>query len=66
MQTTWDLQKYFYTGLDDTKLADDIKKAIPTVQAFADTFTGKIVQITTAEELLAYYEASEKLDQQLQ
>ena len=37
--TKWNLSRYFYTGLDDPKLATDIANILPITRDFATKYS---------------------------
>lgn len=37
--TKWNLSRYFYTDLDDPKLATDIANILPLTQVFSDKYS---------------------------
>ena len=42
MKTAWDLKKYFYEGLDDPRLEQDIRIFEEKVDQFVTKYKGKI------------------------
>lgn len=60
-QTTWDLAKYFYTGLDDPKFVSAVNSILPETDAFADKYREKIKNFKTPEEVLEYYQDYERI-----
>ena len=56
MQTEWDLARYFYTGVEDARLVEDIAQILPRTRAFAERYRGRIEGFREASEVLAYYE----------
>lgn len=53
--TDWNLSRYFYTGLDDPKLASDIAAILPDTQAFVEKYKDRFAKFTTPEEILEFY-----------
>lgn len=53
--TTWNLSRYFYSGLDDTKLASDIANILPRTIAFADKYGNILMTFTEPEQILEFY-----------
>lgn len=53
--TEWNLGRYFYTGLDDPKLATDIANILPITQAFSDKYLTTFGSFTTPEQILEFY-----------
>ena len=53
--TEWNLARYFYTGLDDPKLATDIANILPLTQAFSDKYQSIFGSFTTPEQILEFY-----------
>ncbi|MBP6981274.1 hypothetical protein KBB25_00650 [Candidatus Gracilibacteria bacterium] len=54
-QTNWNLARYFYTGLDDPKLASDIASIRPITMAFSEKYKTSFSQFTTPEQILEFY-----------
>lgn len=54
-QTNWNLARYFYTGLDDPKLASDIDSIRPMTQTFSEKYKISFSQFTTPEQILEFY-----------
>ncbi len=59
--TSWNLARYFYSGLDDAKLTADIAEIMPLTVAFAEKYASKFAKFTTPEELLEFYADYTKL-----
>lgn len=59
--TEWNLSKYFYTGLDDPKLAENIANILPLTRAFSDKYSAIFGSFTTADQILEFYETYTKL-----
>jgi len=53
--TTWDLSRYFYSGLDDPKLDKDIKNILPATIEFEKSYSQIFHTFTTPEEILDFY-----------
>lgn len=53
--TSWNLARYFYSGLDDPKLAADIAQIMPLTQAFCLKYASRFSKFTMPEELLEFY-----------
>ncbi len=51
----WNLSRYFYTGLDDPKLASDIANILPTTEIFSKKYEHTFHTFTTTEEILEFY-----------
>ena len=61
IRTSWDLTKYFFTGLDDPKLQANIDAILPLAEAFSKNYQGVIKTFTTAEQVLEYYADYERM-----
>lgn len=59
--TKWNLEKYYYTGLDDPKFISDMESVIPEVKKFREKYENTLKTFTKAEEIKAFYEDDEKL-----
>ena len=53
--TKWNLARYFYTGLDDPKLAADIANILPTTEKFSKQYEQTFHTFTTPEQILWFY-----------
>ncbi len=53
--TSWNLSRYFYTGLDDPRLADDIADILPETAKFRAKYEKSFPKFTTPEEILEFY-----------
>ncbi len=53
--TKWNLSRYFYTGLDDPKLAADIANILPLTRNFSEKYTSIFGTFTTPEQILEFY-----------
>ena len=53
--TSWNLARYFYTGLDDSRLADDIADILPETAKFRAKYEKSFPKFTTPEEILEFY-----------
>ena len=49
--TSWNLSRYFYSGLDDPKLDTDIKNILPLAQKFAEKYEHTFHTFKTPEEI---------------
>ncbi len=63
--TTWNLSRYFYSGLDDLKLLADIASIIPKSQEFSEKYSLKFSSFTTSDEILEFYADYTKLSYEL-
>lgn len=63
--TTWNLSRYFYSGLDDPKFIADIANIMPATQAFAKKYELTLPTFTTAKEIYEFYQEYEKLSDAL-
>lgn len=59
--TNWNLSRYFYSGLEDTKLLADIAAIMPMTKAFADKYREKFAKFTKPSEILEFYTDYTKL-----
>ncbi len=59
--TSWNLDRYFYSGLDDPKLTADIASIMPLTEAFSKKYASKFANFTTPEEILGFYADYTKL-----
>jgi hypothetical protein len=50
--TKWNLARYFYTGLDDPKLAADIANILPVTAKFSKQYEDTFHTFTTPEQIL--------------
>ena len=53
--TKWNLARYFYTGLDDPRLATDIANILPATAKFSKQYEDTFHTFTTAEQILSFY-----------
>jgi len=53
--TSWNLSRYFYSGLDDPKLDKDIKNILPATIEFEKSYSQIFHTFTTPEEILDFY-----------
>jgi oligoendopeptidase F len=53
--TNWNLARYFYTGLDDPKLAADIANILPLAKRFSDKYATIFGKFTTPDQILEFY-----------
>ena len=53
--TSWNLARYFYSGLGDPKLAADIAQIMPLTKAFSEKYREKFAKFTTPEQILEFY-----------
>ena len=51
----WNLARYFYTGLDDPKLASDITDILPATAKFSKQYEDTFHTFTTADQILSFY-----------
>ena len=54
-KTEWNLARYFYTGLDDPKLAADIANILPLTRDFSAKYASIFGSFTTPEQILGFY-----------
>ena len=59
--TSWNLTRYFYSGLDDPKFLADIARIMPLTIAFSEKYSSKFAKFTTPEEILEFYSDYTKL-----
>ncbi len=53
--TNWNLARYFYSGLDDAKLASDIAQILPRTIAFAEKYEKTFASFIDSEQILEFY-----------
>ncbi len=53
--TTWNLARYFYTGLDDPKFLAAIDNVLPRTREFAAKYAATFSTFTTPEQILEFY-----------
>lgn len=53
--TNWNLTRYFYSGLDDPKLASDIAQILPRTTVFAEKYEKTFASFTEPEQILEFY-----------
>lgn len=63
--TEWNLTRYFYTGLDDPKLAADIANILPLTLAFSEKYATVFGKFTTPEQILEFYADYTKLSHEM-
>lgn len=51
----WNLSRYFYTGLDDPKLATDIANILPVTENFSKKYEHTFHTFSTPEQILGFY-----------
>lgn len=54
--TNWNLSRYFYSGLDDPRLATDIASVTLDTEAFAAKYRDTFAKLTKPEEILEFYQ----------
>ena len=63
--TSWNLARYFYTGLDDPKLAADIASIMPRTEEFARKYATTFGKFTTPAEILGFYDDYTRLSHEM-
>ncbi len=63
--TSWNLSRYFYSGLDDPKLDTDIKNILPSAEKFAEKYEQTFHTFTTPEQITQFYTDYTKLSHNL-
>lgn len=63
-QTTWDLDKLFYKGINDPLLKKDANSVKRRYSAFAKKYKGKATHLNSENALLATLDDYEKLREQ--
>lgn len=53
--TNWNLERYFYTGLDDPRFIADIAQIMPRTEEFAKKYQDTFAKFTTPEQILEFY-----------
>ena len=53
--TSWNLARYFYSGLDDPKFLADIANIMPLTEAFSKRYSESFGNFTQPEEILEFY-----------
>ena len=53
--TTWNLARYFYTGLDDPKFLTAIENILPVTKAFSEKYASRFARFTQPDEILEFY-----------
>jgi oligoendopeptidase F len=54
--TTWNLARYFYTGLDDPRLQKDIENILPRAREFSEKYSMIFHTFTSPEQILQFYQ----------
>jgi len=62
---SWDLEKYFYKWVNNEKLEKDLQQAVNDIKSFIKKYKWKIKNFIKADELLKFYQDSEKSSQKL-
>jgi len=65
LQTNWNLTKYFFSGLDDSRLQANIDAILPLAEAFAKKYRNTIKAFSTSEQVLEYYADYEKMSHEM-
>ncbi len=63
--TSWNLARYFYTGLDDLRFIADIENIMPATEAFAKKYGTTFATFTQGEEILEFYTDYTKLSHEM-
>lgn len=63
--TSWNLSRYFYTGLDDPKLQADIANIMPLTKAFSEKYSSRFGRFTKPEEILEFYHDYTELSKEM-
>jgi oligoendopeptidase F len=63
--TSWNLSRYFYSGLDDPKLDTDIKNILPSAENFAKKYEHTFHTFTTPKQITQFYTDYTKLSHNL-
>jgi oligoendopeptidase F len=63
--TNWNLSRYFYTGLDDNKLIQDIHSILPQTEEFAHKYETIFGNFTEVEQILGFYDDYTKLSYEI-
>lgn len=65
LQTNWNLEKYFFSGLDDPRLEANIASILPLAKDFASKYRNVIKTFTTPEQVLQYYADYEQMSHEM-
>ncbi len=63
--TSWNLARYFYTGLDDPRFIADIENIMPATEIFAKKYGTTFATFTQGEEILEFYTDYTKLSHEM-
>jgi len=55
----WDLEKYFYKGINDPQLEKDLQDSVKKIRSFVKKYKWKIQNFKKPEELLQFYKDKE-------
>jgi oligoendopeptidase F len=58
---SWNLDRYFYSSLDDPRLAADIAQILPITKSFSEKYQDKFAKFTLPSEMLEFYQTYTKL-----
>jgi oligoendopeptidase F len=61
----WDLEKYFYSNIDDPKLKKDLEQVITEIKNFIKKYKWKIKNFNSAKQLLEFYKNEESISVKL-
>ncbi len=61
LPTSWNLARYYYTGLDDPQFLADIDQILPTTADFVKRYESNLSTFTEPSEILEFYHDYDRL-----
>lgn len=65
LQTDWNLEKYFFSGLDDPRLEANISSILPLARTFVEKYRNRIKNFNAPEQVLEYYADYEQMSHEM-
>lgn len=65
LQTNWNLTKYFFSGLDDPRLEENIASILPLAKDFASKYRNVIKTFAIPQQVLRYYADYETMSHEM-
>lgn len=61
LPTSWNLPRYYYTGLDDPRFLSDIDAILPTTTDFVTRYESRLPAFTEPDQILEFYHDYDRL-----